>query len=344
AAVKANSRVYASARMRTPRSREMMVRCGSPAMERERETNSGDTRDVPASASGRAVRQSRITGWRATDVIPDGCDRGYTRRGAHATSFRLEARGRVSRQPKPGLRRTAVRVAAQLTPRTFPPMEIRSILAVAFLVAAGACSPGHSNPPPLDPSLDAESLPAENARTGADSAGAEPEVAANPDVAANPETPATPEMQATPDAPVTPGRRASLAAPLTMAERRWIDQSLAELDLRERIAQLVMVWVLGDFSNAESPAYAEVERLVREEGIGGIVMSLGSPIEVASKVNALQRAALSREPQVPLLVSSDLEPGLGRLEGGVFVPSLTSAGSATVLPSSMAIGATGSER
>jgi hypothetical protein len=39
-------------------------------------------------------------------------------------------------------------------------------------------------------------------------------------------------------------------------------------------------------------------------------MSLGTPIEVAAKVNALQsRAAL------PLLVGSDVEPGLGRLEG-----------------------------
>lgn len=135
--------------------------------------------------------------------------------------------------------------------------------------------------------------------------------------------------------------RGSLAAPLTAAEQAWIDRTVAALGLRERIAQLVMVWVLGDFSNARSPAYAEVERLVREDGIGGIVMSLGSPIEVAAKVNALQRAALSRNPAIPILVASDLEPGLGRLEGGVFVPSLTSAGSGTVLPSAMAIGATG---
>ena len=42
-----------------------------------------------------------------------------------------------------------------------------------------------------------------------------------------------------------------------------------------------------------------------------------------------------------LLVASDVEPGLGRLEGGVFVPSLMAAGSATVLPSNMAIAATG---
>ncbi len=138
--------------------------------------------------------------------------------------------------------------------------------------------------------------------------------------------------------------RTSLLAPLSAAEQAWIDSTVESLALRERIAQLVMVWVLGDFTNSEAPAYAQVERQVRELGIGGIIMSLGSPIEVAAKVNSLQHAALSREPAIPLLVSSDLEPGLGRLEGGVFVPSLMSAGTATVLPSAMAIGATGSER
>jgi len=64
-------------------------------------------------------------------------------------------------------------------------------------------------------------------------------------------------------------------------------------------------------------------------------MSLGTPIEVAAKINALQRYA-----RVPMLVSSDLEPGLGRLEGGVFTHYLLDAGGATVFPSNMAIAAT----
>ena len=67
-------------------------------------------------------------------------------------------------------------------------------------------------------------------------------------------------------------------------------------------------------------------------------MSLGSPIEVVAKVNDLQRAT-----RVPLLVASDLEPGLGRLEGGAFAPNVYTGGSATILPNAMAIGATGSE-
>lgn len=127
--------------------------------------------------------------------------------------------------------------------------------------------------------------------------------------------------------------------PLSAQQQRWVDSTYARLSPRERIAQLVMVWLLGDYSSADDAAFAAVAELVEREGIGGIVMSLGSPGEVATKLNYLQRRA-----SVPLLVGADLEPGLGRLEGGVFVPSLGSAGTATVLPSNMAIGATGSER
>jgi beta-N-acetylhexosaminidase len=116
-----------------------------------------------------------------------------------------------------------------------------------------------------------------------------------------------------------------------------VDSTLATLSLHDRVAQLVMPWVLGDYVNAQAPSFAQVRRWITEDHVGGVVMSLGSPIEVAAKVNAMQRMA-----PIPLLVASDVEPGLGRLEGGVFTPSLTSAGSATVLPSNMAMGAAGS--
>ena len=130
----------------------------------------------------------------------------------------------------------------------------------------------------------------------------------------------------------------SPSTPLPETHRRWIDRTLASMTLRERVAQMVMVWVLGDYTNAREPGFLKLVEQVQQERIGGLVMSLGSPIEVADKVNSLQRVA-----KIPLLVASDVEPGLGRLEGGVFVTSVYSAGSATVLPSNMAIGAADSE-
>ncbi len=138
----------------------------------------------------------------------------------------------------------------------------------------------------------------------------------------------------TPPGPLslTPG------SPLPRKHRQWIERTLARLTLRQRVAQMMMVWVLGDYTNRREASYARLVEQVSRDGIGGLVMSLGSPVEVADKLNSLQRHA-----KIPLLVASDVEPGLGRLEGGVFVTSFYSAGTATVLPSNMAIGAAASD-
>ncbi|MDA1080452.1 MAG: serine hydrolase [Gemmatimonadetes bacterium] len=132
------------------------------------------------------------------------------------------------------------------------------------------------------------------------------------------------------------GAAAAPATPLDAASRRWVDRTLAALTLRDRVAQMVMVWVLGDYTSTTDSSYMQARAWVTDDHVGGVVMSLGSPIEVAAKVNDLQRAS-----RIPLLIASDLEPGLGRLEGGAFTPSQYTAGSATILPSAMAIGATG---
>src|SRR5215207_7044289 len=142
--------------------------------------------------------------------------------------------------------------------------------------------------------------------------------------------------------PAPPSPRAGPFTPraaLTTAQRKWIDSTLASLPLRERVGQMVMVWVLGDYTSYADSTFAEVRRWIERDHIGGVSMSLGTPIEVAAKINNMQR--LSR---VPLMTSADLEPGLGRLEGGVFSHYLLDAGGATVFPSAMAIAATGRDQ
>lgn len=124
--------------------------------------------------------------------------------------------------------------------------------------------------------------------------------------------------------------------PLSPAGQRWVDSTFRTLSTRERAAQLIHVWLLGDYESAGDSAFAATARWVRTDGIGGILMSVGSPIEVAAKLNALQRMA-----RVPLLVGCDVEPSIGRLEGGLFIPSMLKGGGATLLPTNMAIGATG---
>ena len=143
-----------------------------------------------------------------------------------------------------------------------------------------------------------------------------------------------------PALPGAPGAR-PIGAALGEAEARWIDSTVRALPLRDRVAQLVTVWVLGDYVNRDDPSFVQVRRWIGTDHVGGVIMSLGSPLEVAAKINAMQRLALATPSRLPLLVSSDLEPGLGRFEGGVFTPQLWSAGTATVLPTNMAVGATG---
>ena len=98
--------------------------------------------------------------------------------------------------------------------------------------------------------------------------------------------------------------------PLTPAQTKWIDSTLASLPLRDRIGQMVTVWVLGDYTSNGDSSFAEVRRWIERDHVGGVSMSLGTPIEVAAKINSMQRIS-----RVPLIASADLEPGLGRLEG-----------------------------
>ena len=134
-----------------------------------------------------------------------------------------------------------------------------------------------------------------------------------------------------PNAPVS----VSSTAPLTSEQRRWVDRTLEPLSLRDRVGQMIVVWTLGDYTSAGDTMYTQLVRWVEQDKVGGVTMSLGTPIEVAAKLNELQRRAT-----VPLLVSSDLEPGLGRLESGLFTHYLLETGGATPFPPAMAIAAT----
>jgi beta-N-acetylhexosaminidase len=145
---------------------------------------------------------------------------------------------------------------------------------------------------------------------------------------------AQPATPSTAPAPITSAVAPS--TPLTPSQRAWVDATLAGLSLRERIGQMVHVWMLGDYTSTGDSTFAEAQRWIVDHGIGGMTMSLGSPIEVAAKVNAFQRLA-----RIPLHVAADLEPSLGRLEGGVFSHYMMDAGGATVFPTAMAIAATG---
>jgi beta-N-acetylhexosaminidase len=122
----------------------------------------------------------------------------------------------------------------------------------------------------------------------------------------------------------------------TVVSSRWTDSVLASLTLREKAAQIVWPSVFGDFVSGDSPQWRRLTDYIQKEKVGGFTISVGSPTEVAAKLNALQSMS-----QVPLLFGADLEAGAGfRARGGYFVPNAIDLGGAIVFPPEMAIGAT----
>ena len=110
---------------------------------------------------------------------------------------------------------------------------------------------------------------------------------------------------------------------------------LKTLSLRDKVAQLVWPWLLGDYLAESSADWQRLVRHATEDHVGGIIISVGSPLDIAAKVNALQRASA-----LPLLVSADLETGVGfRARGGYFLPNAIDLGGATTFPWVMALGA-----
>ena len=129
------------------------------------------------------------------------------------------------------------------------------------------------------------------------------------------------------------------AQPPVQDPRSWAELTLAELSVEEKAGQLMMPWVLGDFAPEGSESHERVFRFIEEQKIGGIIMSVGTPFEVAAKLNDLQAHA-----GLPLLVAADLETGAGfRLRGAIHMPGSIDLGGATNFPSLMAVGATGQE-
>jgi beta-N-acetylhexosaminidase len=122
--------------------------------------------------------------------------------------------------------------------------------------------------------------------------------------------------------------------------RSWAQRTLDELTVEEKAGQLIMPWVLGDYAPEGSASHDRVLEYIEEQKIGGVIMSVGTPFEVAAKLNDFQEHS-----DIPLLVAADLETGAGfRMRGAIHMPGNIDLGGATDFPSLMAVGATGQER
>ncbi|MBS3819020.1 glycoside hydrolase family 3 C-terminal domain-containing protein [bacterium] len=114
---------------------------------------------------------------------------------------------------------------------------------------------------------------------------------------------------------------------VTPSGEKWVNHTLNKMTVEEKIGQMVCSRFSGQFYHFQNPNLQDLESLVEEQKIGGLIMFGGEIYEAARLINSLQEKA-----DVPLLIASDLERGLGN-----------QIGEATLFPPLMSIGATRSE-
>src|SRR5215469_16569378 len=115
---------------------------------------------------------------------------------------------------------------------------------------------------------------------------------------------------------------------------RWARKTLKKLTLEEKVGQMFMIRVLGQFMDLQSPDYLRLRDLIQRYHLGSILLTVPAegpflyktgPYEAAMLINQLQRDA-----KVPLIVGADFERGLSMRLNGV-----------TTFPHAMAFGAAG---
>lgn len=115
--------------------------------------------------------------------------------------------------------------------------------------------------------------------------------------------------------------RAQVMAPAFLqGNKQWVDSVFNSLTADERIAQLIMVAAVSDTKRAlistekSNPEF--VEKLIRENKVGGVVFFQGGPVPQARLTNRFQAAS-----EVPLLIAMDAEFGLAmRIDSTVRYP------------------------
>ncbi|GAB4332408.1 MAG: glycoside hydrolase family 3 N-terminal domain-containing protein [Flammeovirgaceae bacterium] len=103
------------------------------------------------------------------------------------------------------------------------------------------------------------------------------------------------------------------------AQQKWVDSVFNTLTLQQKVGQLFMV---SAYSNKDETHYQEIERLIKEHFIGGLIFFQGGPLRQAILTNRYQQAA-----KVPLIIGIDAEWGLAmRLDSTMSFPKQITLG------------------
>ncbi|WP_036384299.1 glycoside hydrolase family 3 N-terminal domain-containing protein [Muricauda sp. MAR_2010_75] len=88
----------------------------------------------------------------------------------------------------------------------------------------------------------------------------------------------------------------------SLVQANWVEGQYSRMSLDERIGQLFMVSIA---SNQDQASKDKVKKLVKEQGIGGVIFLSGGPVQQAKLTNDYQSVS-----KVPLLIGSDAEWGM----------------------------------
>ncbi len=109
---------------------------------------------------------------------------------------------------------------------------------------------------------------------------------------------------------------AVVAFNLSSNEIKWVDSVLNKMTLFEKCAQMVIPWAEAKTQDTTSKDYVRVIHLVKDLKVGGLIFLEGNINDQVWLTNKIQEVA-----QIPLLISSDFERGLGmRLKDGLEFP------------------------
>ena len=93
---------------------------------------------------------------------------------------------------------------------------------------------------------------------------------------------------------------------LTKKEEGWVRKTLRSMTLDEKIGQMIMADANITFWNRESEEYKKLEHHIRDNKVGGVLVFRSQVWPTAVLTNRWQEMA-----RTPLLISSDLEMGMG---------------------------------
>ncbi len=101
---------------------------------------------------------------------------------------------------------------------------------------------------------------------------------------------------------------------------KWVEKTLKNLTLREKIGQMVIVGMSGEFANLSSEKFAALRRHIEENKLGGFIVSRGEANSIAAQTNELQKIS-----KIPLFFAADYERGL-RMQLRTGTPFTTNMG------------------